>query len=236
MPLAILLDELVQGPLELPIFGRSVTVYPTQETTRAGRYPSQAVVVTAAARRIIELSKGGEKVQSIVVHGEVDPTRHPEFPAISANLRELCNKWYPKARLCLLSDRARLENAQASHALNFYDVPSLRLEAGTQKTHAALSGGAPGGLKALVDELSRLEHRNLVIRATFVRGRVDNSTENEVRAWIRYLKNIKPAVVEISTPAKAKSKERRPITKTRMGQIQAQVAERVGCAVEVVAG
>ena len=42
-------------------------------------------------------SKAGEKLQHIVVFGEVDPTVHPEFRAISENLRELTNKWFPRA-------------------------------------------------------------------------------------------------------------------------------------------
>ena len=66
--------------------------------------PTPGVVITSAARRIIELSKGGEKLESLVVTGNKEPTSHPELIEIVENLRELRNKWFAKAALCLVSE------------------------------------------------------------------------------------------------------------------------------------
>lgn len=225
--------EVVLGPEERPRFGRSVTVRPTVETARAGRYPTQAVVVTAAARILIDLSKGGDKVKSVIVEaGAADPTLHPEFHEISLNLRELCNKWFPKADLVLLSDTPDLSRAQQRHALSFYDKPILRLEAGTQKTHTALTGEKAGSFKERVANMNRLEIERLVVQAQFVRGDVDNSKDTEVKAWLKYIGEIKPAAIEISTLAKAQSKTK-PITKTRITQIAELITEKTGIPVEV---
>ncbi len=232
MTIATLLD-VVRGPEEVPTFGKSLSLEPAQPTTRPDRFPTQAVIVTAAARRIIELSKAGERLESIVVHGRIDPTLHPEFREISENLRELSAKWFPKAQLTLYSEQPSLENAQVRHALFAYDRPVLRLEAGTQKTFTALSGRPGAEFKALVEDMGKLELRNLVVRANFVRGGVDNSTESEVRAWLRYLGVIKPAVVQISTPEKA-ADGLKPITKTRFGQIAEMIGEKIGAQVEVI--
>ena len=233
MTIATLHEDVVRGPEELPTFGKSLTLEPSQPTTRPDRFPTQAVIVTAAARRIIELSKAGDRLASIVVLGKIDPTLHPEFRAISENLRELRNKWFAKAKLTLVSEQPQLENAQVRHALFAYDRPILRLEAGTQKTFAALSGRPGGQFKALVQDMGKLELRSLVIRANFVRGAIDNSSENEVRAWLRYLSAIKPGLVQISTPRKA-ADGLKPITKTRMNQIVEQVGEKTGAQVEIV--
>lgn len=232
MTITTLLEDVVRGPQELPLVGKCLTIEPVRETTRANRYPSQAVVVTAAARRIIELSKAGDRLESIVVLGDLDPTMHPEFREISENLRELCNKWYPKAKLTLISDNPELGDLEICHALLAYDRPIVRLEAGTQKTHTALSGRPGKTLKEAVEGLHRIEHRNLVVRTQLVRGKIDNSTDSEIKAWIRFLGQVKPSLVRLSTPAKAQG-DCKPITKTRMNQVVNEVSEKVGVQVEV---
>ncbi len=233
--IAQLQAEVVQGPLEHERFGKAIVVRPTVETTRAHRYPSQAVVVTAVARRLIELSKEGEKIQSVVVEaGAKDPTCHPEFHEISEIIRELQHKHFPKAKLYLLSDVPHLEFAQTRHALSFYDQPMVRLEAGTQKMFCALTGAKPQVFKDVVEQLPRLGNERLIVQAEFIRGDIDNSKDTEVRAWIRHLSSIKPAGVHITTPAKAKDKSKRPITKTRMTEIAEMVASKTGIPVEVL--
>jgi len=227
--------EVVLGPLEHDRFGKALVVRPTVETARAHRHPSQAVVVTAVARRLIELSKEGEKIQAIVVEGGTqDPTCHPEFHEISENIRDLQNKHFPKAKLYLLSDVPHLELAQTRHALSFYDQPMVRLEAGTQKTFCAMTGKDAKVFKDVVELLPRLGNERLIVQAEFVRGDIDNSKDNEVRAWIRHLTSIKPAGVHITTPAKPKDKKQKPITKTRISQIAEMVTTKTGIPVEVV--
>src|SRR5262245_3164360 len=67
--------------------------------SRANQLPSAGVIVTSAARRIIELSKAGEKIESITVAGNGDPTKHTNLLEIAENLRDLRNKWFNKASL-----------------------------------------------------------------------------------------------------------------------------------------
>jgi len=86
---------------------------------------------------------------------------------------------------------------------------------------------------ASIENMGRVESEKLIVQASFVRGDVDNSKDNEVNAWIRHLTEIKPASVQISTPDKAKSKGEKPITKTRMAQIAELVTTKTGIPVEV---
>ena len=71
---------------------------------RVSQAPSAGVIVTSAARRIIDMSKGGEKLACITLSGNNEPTMHPHLLEITENLRDLRNKWFPKAKLCLISD------------------------------------------------------------------------------------------------------------------------------------
>jgi len=227
------LENVVLGPQDHARFGRSLLVRPTLETSRLHRFPSQAVVVTSAARKLIALNKAGDRLQSLVVQaddGQPDPTRHPEFQEISHNLRELLNKWFPKAQLCLVSTAPDLSRMPVRHAILGYDQPILRLDAGTQKTFSALTGADPKQFKSLLERLVRLDKGRLIVHTRFVRGEVDNSKDNEVRAWLKNLGDIRPAGVHISTVAKPRKNS---IPKSRMSQIATLVTEKIGVPVEV---
>jgi hypothetical protein len=230
-------EDIVLGPLEHPRLGRSVFVRPTVETIRANRFPTQAVIVTAAARKLIELVRASEKISALVVEGGNEaPTKHPEFHQIAENLRQLLDKHFSKAVLCLVTDATPLDSPNLRHALTFFDQTILRLDAGTQKTWAALTGSNPKAFKEVVESLGRLGADRLIVQTRFVRGEVDNSNENEVKAWIRQLTEIRPSGVHITTPAKAKGKKEIPITKSRMTEIAEMVTSKTGIPVEVLAG
>jgi len=170
----------------------------------------------------------------VVEGGREGPTKHPEFHQISENLRQLLDKHFPKALLCLVAEATPLDSPNLRHALTFFDQTILRLDAGTQKTWAALTGENPKQFKGVVESLGRLGADRLIVHTRFVRGEVDNSNETEVKAWIRQLTEIRPSGVHITTPAKAKGKKEIPITKSRMTQIAELVAEKTGIPVEVL--
>ena len=228
--------ETILGPLEDPRYGTILEIRPTADTGRAGRYPSQAVVVTNAARRMIELSKGGQKIASIVVRQEDDdPTLHPEFREISENLRELTNKWYPRAKMVLECGPGNFRTPDERHVVVSYDRPRIRFAAGTQKSFAATSGLPGGELKRVVSDLAHIEHENFVLEAEFLRGDIDNSTDSELRAFIGHLKSIRPTTVEVSTIEKAETRGKakvKPVTKTRLNEIVEQLAEKTGLTIE----
>jgi hypothetical protein len=235
--IARLQEEIVLGPVDYPRLGRVVIIRPTVETLRANRFPTQAIVVTATARKLIELVRTADKIQAMVVEGGNDgPTKHPEFHHICENLRQLLDKHFPKALLCLVTDATPLDSPNLRHALTFFDQTILRLDAGTQKTWAALTGANPKQFKGVVESLGRLGTDRIIVQTRFVRGEVDNSNETEVKAWIRQLSEIRPVGVHITTPAKAKGKKEIPITKSRMTQIAELVTTKTGIPVEVLSG
>ncbi len=227
--------EVIRGPAVDPRYGKHLHIDPPIETSRVGKFPTQAVVVTAAARRIIDLSKGGDKVATVLVSGSQDATLHPDFREISENLRELANKWFPRSKLTLICRNPHLDPPDVRQGLVVYDRALVRVEAGTQKTFTALTGDSGTSFKQLVESLANLDLSNITVQACFLRGAIDNSTDNEVRAWARYVGAIKPAKVEICTLAKEdKTRKVKPVTKTRMTEIHDELAEKVSVEIEVI--
>ena len=236
---------IVSGPLKSERLGQTVGIdLGSQDmalaVSRDNRMPRASVVVTTAARNIIRLSKAAEKVETIAVYGsEMDPTLHPEFKEITTNLRDLRNKWYAKAKLWLVSEDPHFEAPDVRRSLAIYDRVLVRMEWGTAKTFAAMTGRKSTEFATLAACLVNLEH--LVIQARFVRGDTDNSTDAEVKGWIKRIGEMKPREVHIlnadAKPGAAGSarigKKVRLAPKSKIQEISAQVTEKTGIPVVI---
>lgn len=204
--------------------------------SRANQMPSAGVIVTSAARRIIELSKAGDKLDTIALMGNGEPTRHPDLQEISENLRDLRNKWFAKADLVLLSDTPDPDAPSVRHVLGIYDRVVLRLEWGTAKTFAAMTGRPGTDLKRLV-ELGRTLDK-LVLQACFVAGKNSNASESEVRNWIKKIEEARPREVLVGTleGTAKRGAAVKPLTATQLEKIAAEVHEKTGIQATVIAG
>lgn len=231
-------SSVLAGPKRTARWGSVVTVNlggldRTLAVSRENRLPRASVVITLAAQEFRRLSGAGEKVQHIIVLGsERDPTEHPDFKEIVENLRALRNKWYSHAKLVLLSTDPHLERTSVRLALGAFDKPIVRLEYGTVKTFRALTGRPTTELAEIVRHLASLDR--VIVQARFVRGEVDNSTDSEVRGWIRRLREVQPQEILVTTPASKRGRQLRGIPSRRLDEIVEEVGEKVGAPVHVV--
>lgn len=231
-PLALLQLEVVRGPSKLAGIGHALEILPTADTGREGVFPGQAIIVTTAARRMIEMSKASEKLDAVAVTGAIDPLVHRDFREITENLKELGKKWYPKVPLCLVASVLNLENSDARHACSIYDRMLVRLDAGTQKVFGQTQPGARAkSLKDAVEQLAAVEHPRLILQACLSQGDVDNVSETEQRAWLTVLARLRPAQVQLAVPAKG-SKGRKAPAKSKLDEIAARVTEKIGAPVQ----
>jgi molybdenum cofactor biosynthesis enzyme MoaA len=231
MALALLQLEVVRGPSKLAGIGNALEILPTADTGREGVYPGQAIIVTTAARRLIEMSKASEKLEAIAVTGTIDPLAHRDFREITENLKELGKKWYPKVPLCLVASMLNLQNSDARHACATYERMLVRIDAGTQKVFSQLHGSKAKALKDCVEQLAAVEHPRLVVQACLSQGDIDNVGEAEQRAWLAILARVRPAQVQLAVPAKG-SKGRKAPAKSKLDEIAAKVTEKTGAPIQ----
>jgi wyosine [tRNA(Phe)-imidazoG37] synthetase (radical SAM superfamily) len=233
-PLPVLPDSpLIFGPKKLDRLGLTMAVDlggddVVLSVSRETRMPRASVVVTTAARYIIRTAKTGEKLETLAIHGTVnDPTLHPEFRAIATNLRDLRNKWFAKAKLVLVTDNPNFDNGDVRTILSIFDRIVVRLEAGTAKTYAALTGKKSGDYATFVSQLPASE--KLTIQARFYKGEVDNTADAEVKAWVKKLGELKPREVYLLNPeAKPTNKKLKPAPKARISEIGKELTEKTG--------
>lgn len=206
--------------------------------SREVRMPRASVVVTTAARNLIRLSKAAEKFETLAVFGsECDPTLHPDFRDITTNLRDLRNKWYPKAKLCLICDDPHLENPAVRVSLGIYDRVIARLEWGTTKCFTTATGRKGTDLGDIQAALTNLPQ--LVIQARFQKGDADNTAEAEVKAWVKRVGEMRPREVHLLN-SEARVTARSPkrgklVPKSRLTEIAADVTKKTGVPVQVFA-
>ena len=127
-----------------------------------------------------------------------------------------------------------MEEVVLRHVLGIYDRVYLRMEWGTAKTFAAMTGRKATEFANYLDNLGHVEH--LVVQARFLRGEVDNSTEAEIKAWVKKLGELKPREVAILNADGKGSKKVKGAPKTRLNEIAAEVTAKTGIPATVVQG
>jgi hypothetical protein len=146
-------------------------------------------------------------------------------------LRDLRNKWFVKGKLHLACELPRVEAPEVRMALGIYDQVVLRFDWGTAKTFTAMTGRKSADFANLCAHLGHLE--NLVFQTRFVRGEVDNSTDAEVKAWVKKVGELKPREIHL-VGAESKAKKLKPAPKTRIAEIAADVTEKTGVPTRVI--
>ena len=164
--------------------------------------PERKTIRNLLGKKLAILQKEGKIPDAITFAGNGEPTIHPEFPEIIDDTIELRDKYFPEINITVLSNASTLHREKVFKALLKIDNNIQKLDAGTEHTFQQIN--TPSGklsLDTLTENLCSFDGR-LIIQSLFLRGThngsfIDNSSEEEVEAWILRLKKIKPEYVMI---------------------------------------
>jgi hypothetical protein len=228
---------LIHGPLVTSRLGRVLTIditapQATMVVARDSVLPRASLVVTTAARRMIELSKAGEKVEHIVILGTgEDPIRHPNLREVTENLRALRDKWFQRAKLCIATRSVELEPYEVRSTLGMYDKVLVRFEWGTAKLFSAVTGEKGTSLASMTRALGQLDH--VIIEASFFKGDEDNTSAAEVGGWIKKVQEVRPQEVHVLAAPQYPQKKLRAATQKQRQTIVEKLTEETGLTVSV---
>ena len=134
-----------------------------------------------------------------------EPTMHPEFADIIDDTIETRNRFFPKAKIAVLSNSTMLHKEDVFLALNKIEDNILKLDSISDSRIGQLNvPNSPAfTFDRLLEQLCRF-NGNLIIQTMFLKGEVDgesvtNTTEHEISGWLEALKQIKPRQVMIYT-------------------------------------
>ncbi len=219
----ILFDQIIFGPVKSRRLGLSlgVNLLPVDAkicsfdciycecgfntTMKEQPLPHRREVQKALEAKLKEMAGANQLPDVITFAGNGEPTLHPQFEPIIADTIVLRNRYCPNAKVSVLSNATRLHKPHINRALRRVDNTILKLDSAIEETVRLLNRplGRLFSVQWLVNQLKRFNGK-FIIQTMFIRGthegqRIDNTTEQEVAAWLEILRDIEPEKVMIYT-------------------------------------
>lgn len=138
-------------------------------------------------------------IDSITFAGNGEPTLHKQFAEIIDDTLEIRDRLLPSAKVSVLSNAWQLRNKKVFDALFKVDNNILKLDSAIASSISAINRpvNPDFNIEQLIEHLAMFKH-NCIIQTLFLRGETcDNTTEQEISAWIEALKRIEPKEVQI---------------------------------------
>lgn len=172
------------------------------DTSVKDKMPTLVEFSSALEDKLAALKKQNIGIDHITFAGNGEPTLHPKFGEVIETTVGFRNKYYPAARIAVLSNATRIQHPEVFYALKSVDDPIMKLDAGTEPLFQLIDMPDKGiTLDRITEDLKKF-NGDLIIQTLFLRGEykgkmVDNSTEAELNAWIERLQAIRPRKVMI---------------------------------------
>ena len=188
-------------------------------------------IVPVLEEKFKELKSKQLHLDSITYSGNGEPTVHPQFGAITEELIRMRNTYFPHTIITCLSNSTQLYRSDVLRALQLIDNPIMKLDTGIQTTFEQINKPFSSiRVEEVCAYLSKFQGK-LTIQTLFLKGelddgtKIDNTTEEELLAWLSCLKILKPHTtmlypIDRETPA-------RKLLKIEKNVLE-QIAERVG--------
>ena len=172
-------------------------------TMQESPIPTREQVRFTLEAKLKEMVAEGQIPDVITFAGNGEPTLHAEFEEIINDTIELRNQYCPTAKVSVLSNSTRIHKPNVFRALNKVDNNILKFDSAIDRTMKLMDCPVGKDLNVawFIEHLKKFEGR-LIIQTMFLRGEFkgesfDNTTNEEVTAWLNALSEIKPQQVMI---------------------------------------
>ena len=171
--------------------------------------PSVEEVKEKLEVKLKEMSENGEELNVLTFSGNGEPTMHPNFLEIVENVILLRNKYYPEAKVSVLSNSTQIHRKDVFDALMKVDNALMKLD--TVSPEYIKIVDQPSGNYNIENIISCLEKMkgHAIIQTMFMKGSikdnngqeisVDNCKDEYITPYINALKRISPRQVMIYT-------------------------------------
>lgn len=194
--------------------------YNAQGKGESGIPPREAVAEMLEAK-LAAMRAAGDPLDVITFSGNGEPTLHPDFSGVVDDTLRLRDKYFPDAKVSVLTNSTRIFDPKVADALRRVDNNILKLDSAVESTMRLIDRPASREftVERLIDGLCQFEGSG-IIQTMILRGEhngrtVDNSTPVEIDRLIEAYKKIRPREVMLysidrSTPEEHLVKVERP--------------------------
>lgn len=166
--------------------------------------PTREEVHQALENKLKEMKANGPQPDVLTFAGNGEPTGHPHFPEIMEDTLALRDKYFPNAKVSVLSNSTFIDRPKVHEALMKIDNNILKLD--TVSEHYIATVNRPTGRYDLQGIIAHLKSfgGHCIIQTMFMKGRfgtidVNNTTDEYVQPWLKAVKEIAPRMVMIYT-------------------------------------
>ena len=138
----------------------------------------------------------------ITFAGNGEPTMHPDFEAIIEDTIALRDKHCPAAKVSVLSNATQIHREDVRRALKRVDNNILKLDSAFDATVQLMNKPQGNYTVARTVEMLKMFEGDFILQTMFLRGEylgkvVDNTTEEEVAAWLKIVEELRPKQVMV---------------------------------------
>ena len=166
--------------------------------------PTREEVREALEARLQDMKQNGPAPDVLTFAGNGEPTAHPHFPEIIADTLALRDRYFPQAKVSVLSNATFIHKPAVFDALNKVDNNILKLDTVDEAYIQALD--RPTGKYAVTQIIEGLKafRGNCIIQTMFLKGSyqgkdMNNTMDAYVLPWLEVVKEIAPRQVMIYT-------------------------------------
>ncbi len=166
------------------------------------RFNSREAVRDMLAATLDRMASEGALPDVITFAGNGEPTMHPDFEAIIDDTIALRDEKAPMAKVSVLSNATQIHREDVRRALLHVDNNILKLDSAFDDTVQLINKPCGDYRVRRQVELMKLFDGHFILQTMFLRGeyngrRVDNTTEEQVVAWLNLVKEMSPQKVMV---------------------------------------
>lgn len=169
------------------------------------KLPSRENVKAALEDKLIQLQRDKTNIDVITFAGNGEPTMHPEFSGIIDDTIALRNTYFPEAKISVLSNAMHIGKQSVFAALKKVDNNILKLDSAKIETVRFIDrpNSPEYSIEKQIEQFKRFGG-HFIMQTMFVRGShegrvVDNTTDDEIIAWLEAIKATNPKEIMIYT-------------------------------------
>ena len=164
------------------------------------RFPKLAEVEAALEAKMAKAASEGVPVDSITFSGNGEPTMNPDFPEIVDATLRLRDKYFPNAKVSVLSNAYLVGRESVAKALMKVDNPILKIDASSDELIRSIN--KPVGtyrLRDIIDSLKKF-NGNFILQTMFLRSPdFDTAVPEALESWMDIVRELKPREVMVYT-------------------------------------
>ena len=165
-----------------------------------GRLPHLEEVEAALEEKMSRAAADGVPVDSITFSGNGEPTVNPDFPQIVDATLRLRDKYFPKAKVSVLSNAVLVGRKDIAEALKKVDNPILKIDASSDELVGKIN--KPVGTYRLADIVEALKgfEGNFVLQTMFLRSpEFDTTSQEALEGWMNIVREVRPREITVYT-------------------------------------